>query len=789
MKEDRFFQKATRFHIWLLPCIFSLFFVLGITALNLSSLTLNAWAFLGLLIIYGLALFWYFDKVTERFRKNLVYQHDLIDALQASQSDEEAKASSVTTPLSLFKAMPNPIWIYSSEYQCLFKNHRAECWEADNDVILDNPLDFQVLQKERLSSLEDLFEQCVQRKRANNLSAEATLVRNTKKLCPIKGGCFSFELPMELGFGNGFFLSLEQIDKAPAEIEQKFFLNALPEPVFILESNHQAHSVHFANTAAIRLFQQSNQSLLGRDFLSMQMNFGSQKDISTLRKKLGHGQSHRCIIQLESEGKSNQEYEMTVAPVQSNHQLMMVRFFSRQAGTAKVVDAYGAFASADKALVDTPLQIHQALKAAKSHGSFVGFINIQIEKPIECLKTTPTQNHHSQSQVKQKLANIKRQQDHLIDLGKDRYLLVIEGKDSHSLAEATCQRVADAMINEFQRPIDIENDKWRLKCFIGSSLYKEPLSSLPVVLKETRLAASKAYKMGESHYIHFEHAQKDNNDLSLISLDGIKHAIENNELALLLQPVLNTDSLDCQHFESWLRWEHPEQGLLEPKDFLSEVADKPEMWLVDQWIIQQALTLQTNFPGTKQPISIAIKLSLQSFFQKDLAEHFTRMANQQEASLQHLILQVEEHLLVAQANLILEHLWALKALGIRVHITQAGTDILARNLLQPDAVNAIELHPALMRLSKESQPDSNSHWLMPFVQQYQALGMEVVATGVESEAALRIAKSLGCDLVRGYLFCPPVKPADTMAFLLGRESGGAYKASGKASGDSPHQTQ
>lgn len=235
----------------------------------------------------------------------------------------------------------------------------------------------------------------------------------------------------------------------------------------------------------------------------------------------------------------------------------------------------------------------------------------------------------------------------------------------------------------------------------------------------------------------------------------LQEAITNQEFKLCYQPIVNLTTKETIGFEALLRWQHSERGMISPNEFLEDLEKTglivPLGWSTIHEVFNQLNVWQQQFPH--KPIDISINLSEQQFFHADLISKMTEFLQEYEINSNSFGLEIPESILNNhQPEAVVKVLLQLKNLGVVLQLDRLKVD---RTFLKDlDELNSLYVQFDRFKIHQEliKDVDVNSELLQCIAHRANALGIEIIALGVDNfEQSLKL-RSLNCKYGQGYFF-------------------------------------
>jgi diguanylate cyclase (GGDEF)-like protein/PAS domain S-box-containing protein len=272
----------------------------------------------------------------------------------------------------------------------------------------------------------------------------------------------------------------------------------------------------------------------------------------------------------------------------------------------------------------------------------------------------------------------------------------------------------------------------------------------------TALHHAKAHGRGG---LQFHHASMNAGALSRMILEAkLRRAIEQGEFVLHYQPQVSLQTGEVVGFEGVVRWQEPELGLVGPDEFIPLAEETGLILRLGDWIVREACRQAVDWRERGVcPVPISINLSPQQFREPGLADEIATALLETGAPAGRIGVEITENVLLHDAKLAIETLQALRALGVRIALDDFGTGYSSLSYLRHLPADALKIDRAfLVDIASE---DAAAALTASIVAMGVALGLRVVAEGVEDEQQRRLLKAWGCHEAQGFLFGRAV-PAD-----------------------------
>jgi len=243
----------------------------------------------------------------------------------------------------------------------------------------------------------------------------------------------------------------------------------------------------------------------------------------------------------------------------------------------------------------------------------------------------------------------------------------------------------------------------------------------------------------------------------------IHRALQENQFEVHYQPIVNLASGRADRFEALVRWRHPERGLVLPEEFLPVMEDSGLIVQLGHWILTEVYRqLVTWGPGV---VNVSINVSDGEFWRQDLLTHVLETLRAHDLTADRLTLEITEGVLMRRPEVALRMMRKMHEAGLLLHIDDFGSGYSSLDTLHRFPVDAFKIDRSFIR--SLTSADNSAELISALVALGKALGMAVVAEGVETSEQLTFLQEIGCAAGQGYLFMLAVT-GDRAADLLGR---------------------
>ena len=356
--------------------------------------------------------------------------------------------------------------------------------------------------------------------------------------------------------------------------------------------------------------------------------------------------------------------------------------------------------------------------------------------------------------IAQRIQGCLREGDVLARLGSDQFAVMVTPADLGA-AETTARRV----LNVVAQPCNLEGAQFTLTCSIGVALAPSHGRTADELVRHAE-AAMRAVKLaGRANYrVHQARAEVDRR--SHMTLDhAMRQALASGRFRLHYQPQVSMADGRVVGAEALLRWRDPEMGEIPPARFIPVAEDSGFIVPIGDWVLSQAVRQAALWHSRGLTVPIAVNVSALQFQQGHFVDRVASVLAVSGLPPQLLELELTESILVHDADEALNRLHALARLEVRMSIDDFGTGYSSLAYLKRFPIDKLKIDRSF--ISGLPADDRDAGIVRAILQMARALGMKVIAEGVESEAQRGFLQDAGCDEYQGFLFAPAL---DALSF-------------------------
>ena len=329
--------------------------------------------------------------------------------------------------------------------------------------------------------------------------------------------------------------------------------------------------------------------------------------------------------------------------------------------------------------------------------------------------------------------------------------------------------------------IDPAQEPVQVTASMGATVYPVDHSDADTLLRHADHAMYGAKQAGRNGYLFFDPEHRRRNEQRVMAIGRIQEALDQQEFVLYYQPKVDMKSGRVLGFEALLRWEHPEQGIVAPLQFLPLIEETGLSSRIGDWVLSQALEHLSQWRRDGLDFAVSVNISARHLQEPDFAQRLAELLARHEEPL---ATRLELEMLEGVAHADIEATSALVArcqsLGVRFALDDFGTGYSTLAYLKRLPVDVLKIDRSFVHHMLDDAQDRAI--VEGVIGLARTFGCVVVAEGVESPAQARTLLELGCEIGQGTGIAAPM-PSNLVAGWL-REYRGMF-ALAPATGQAP----
>jgi len=360
-------------------------------------------------------------------------------------------------------------------------------------------------------------------------------------------------------------------------------------------------------------------------------------------------------------------------------------------------------------------------------------------------------------EVGERLSVLLRTSDTVARLGGDEFALILP-KANVEVQKVILEKIVEAFKAEFT----FAENNLHISVSVGIAVYPEHGESSGELLRHADIAMYDA-KRSEEGYAFFDAEKASMKEAKEKLLSDLKYAVDGNELRLHFQPIIDANTKQIVCLEALTRWEHPEKGLLAPNEFIALAENKGLIQELTMWVFDVAFSQCAEWHKQGFELKIAVNISPKNFLDPELPAKLDSLLRTWNLDPKWIVLEITENITITQPKKALQIITSLDDMGVCISIDDFGTGYSSLAHLKTLPVKELKIDKSFVMNM------DNDHYNRLIVESTinlgQALGVNVVAEGVENEAIFELLNQLGCNYMQGFHLARP-QPANEVTQLL-----------------------
>jgi diguanylate cyclase (GGDEF)-like protein/PAS domain S-box-containing protein len=408
-------------------------------------------------------------------------------------------------------------------------------------------------------------------------------------------------------------------------------------------------------------------------------------------------------------------------------------------------------------------RLEQALTRARRSGGRLAVVFIDVDR----FKVVNDSLGHESGdwllqQIGARLAQTVRASDSVARFGGDEFVILFDGVAD----EATAMKLTDRVRGELMRPFSLEGDEdFFTTVSLGVAL-SEPGSGAADLVRDADAAMYRAKAAGGGSAELFDSAMRDEAVERLRTERALRRGVLRGELRLHYQPIWSLATGDIEAVEALVRWERPGHGLVAPGGFIGVAEEVGLMQAVGEWVLREACRQAAAWRvelGDAAPLPVHVNVSSRELEQPDLPGVVASALADAGLDPADLVLEITESGLLERTQRPASVLRAIKATGVRIALDDFGTGYSSLSYLERFPIDELKLDRAFV--ARLDRGGDDPVLVRAILDMAHALGLIVVAEGIETDEQATVMRELGCERAQGYALARPAA-AEVIAELV-----------------------
>jgi diguanylate cyclase (GGDEF)-like protein len=362
--------------------------------------------------------------------------------------------------------------------------------------------------------------------------------------------------------------------------------------------------------------------------------------------------------------------------------------------------------------------------------------------------------------VAQRLESIMRGEDTLARFEAGEFAVLWNNLEGTADAVAAAAQLVDG----FFSPFLVDGEQLHVSLSVGVAFYPDDGESVQTLVKHAYSAMHRVSDAGGNGVQCYAPQMSADAAERLRIEQALRRALERNEFELHYQPKVDLATGSLAGVEALIRWRHPEMGMIAPDRFIPLAEETGLIVPIGEWVLRHACEQIRAWKNAGlPPVSVAVNLSARQFWHGALPPLLSRLLAETGVDPCLIELEVTESAIMRDMDATVEALYALRELGASISIDDFGTGYSSLGYLRRLPLNKLKIDRSFIR--DITQDPCAAMLTRQIISIAHALGLTVVAEGVEHEAEWAFLSQNECDQIQGYYFSRPVPATDIQKLL------------------------
>ncbi|MCW9014270.1 MAG: EAL domain-containing protein [Gammaproteobacteria bacterium] len=363
--------------------------------------------------------------------------------------------------------------------------------------------------------------------------------------------------------------------------------------------------------------------------------------------------------------------------------------------------------------------------------------------------------------ITQRLRETLRMSDTIARLGGDEFTVVLENL---SEPEAVILVVKN-LLEKISEPIEISGREVHIGASIGISMYPDDGISFGNLLKNADTAMYRAKDLGRNTF-QFYTAEMSEIAMRRLELENsLRNAVESQDFVIFYQPKYDFKRGKCCGMEALVRWDHPEKGIVSPDEFIPLAEETGLIVPLGEWVIKTACAQYSLWKQAGYVLNnISINVSARQFHEQDITGLFQQVLQETGLNPAEIEIELTESTLISNQRKARGIINELHDMGLLIALDDFGTGYASMSYLKDFPIDTVKIDRSFVRDIPDDKEDTAI--VKAITGLAEALGLSLIAEGVETEQQIMFLKDIGCLHGQGYYWSKPVSALEFERTIL-----------------------
>jgi len=348
--------------------------------------------------------------------------------------------------------------------------------------------------------------------------------------------------------------------------------------------------------------------------------------------------------------------------------------------------------------------------------------------------------------------------------GGDEFIAVMETQTEQQPSANFAQKIVDSFVS----PFHIGNEEIYMSASIGIALAPDHGDSADKLISNADIAMYQAKQRGKNAFVIYQNKLNEQAPHRLKIRNQLSIALEQNQFELFFQPKISLETGTIKGAEALIRWSSADGQYRSPLEFIPIAEENGQIIPISQWVIRRCCQYLKDWQNDlDDDFVLALNISARHFQKGLLQQDMAKMISEVGIDPSKLELEVTETAIMDDIDLAVQTLTELKEMGIRTAIDDFGTGHSSLSYLRKLPIEVLKIDKSFIDEILISQEDQTL--VRGIINMVHALGIDVVAEGVENHSMASLLQEMDCDLVQGYHYCRPVPENEFIELIKNRQ--------------------
>lgn len=327
--------------------------------------------------------------------------------------------------------------------------------------------------------------------------------------------------------------------------------------------------------------------------------------------------------------------------------------------------------------------------------------------------------------------------------GGDEFAILLE----FIVDEATAQHITDRILKLISEPFWVNGKEILITGSVGLLNINQDYKNPEEVLRDVDIAMYSAKKKGRARFEVFRQDMREKTLMRLDKVIDLRRALQNHEFVLYYQPIFALPDRQLTGFEALIRWQHPQNGLINPDDFIPITEETRLIIPIGEWVLKTACNQAQEWNrAQKKDLKIAVNVSRHQLLDNDFINMVKSALASSGLEPRLLELEITESVAMEHVDITLQRLEELLQIGVNVTIDDFGSGYSSMDILRRIPARTLKIDRAFVNDLDEDELAI----VAAIIQMAHQLHLTTIAEGVETERQLSALLQLDCDEVQGF---------------------------------------